>query len=668
VDTPQLLDTEFLAFQQALAGEYSLERELGRGGMGIVYLAREVQLERLVAIKVLPAALAARPGYRERFLREARTAAQLSHPNIVPIHRVGEAGGFVFFVMSFVEGETLGQRVRTRGPVNVATAARLLREVAWALAYAHGRGVIHRDVKPDNILLEKESGRALVTDFGIAHVRAVDTEGDATVESLAERPMGTASFASPEQIAGRTVDGRSDLYGLGVVGFYALSGRLPFDAPTVPELLAKQLGEAAPLVDRVAPGVPGTLSRAIDRCMQREPESRFAGGEALAEALEPASIQRSELPTPLRAWLTTQNPARLLLVGWAGVSGITAITQLYMFLHGRLGYGGYSLHNFKVATVLTLVPLATLAAFHLRQTRRALQAGYSVADLRTALARWREIRREELAFESTETARGPRMLRVFTWVSVGALAGFVALAMKDQRLVNTGSTLVRLLTVSAWSAGGSLLLSNALGVRLLPKKLRSAMLGGLRTAFWNSKLGSWTGALLSRGRTAPQQVLNRPTEAALGLAAGELFAALPTAYRRDLRTLPDVVARLEARAARIREHVDELTALAANAEREFTPAPDERAREATARLVAQRDSARRDLAQAIAALEGIRLDLLRLHGGVDRTDTVTSLLEQARRVEQDLDALVGAQAEVERITTTGPAEDGLRSGARLSPG
>jgi serine/threonine-protein kinase len=175
VDTPQPLDPEFLAFQQALAGEYSLERELGRGGMGIVYLAREVQLERLVAIKVLPAALAARPGYRERFLREARTAAQLSHPNIVPIHRVGEAGGFVFFVMSFVEGETLGQRVRTRGPVNVATAARLLREVAWALAYAHGRGVIHRDVKPDNILLEKESGRALVTDFGIAHVRAVDT-------------------------------------------------------------------------------------------------------------------------------------------------------------------------------------------------------------------------------------------------------------------------------------------------------------------------------------------------------------------------------------------------------------------------------------------------------------------------------------------------------------
>ncbi|MGH7623699.1 MAG: serine/threonine-protein kinase, partial [Gemmatimonadaceae bacterium] len=303
MDSPQPLDTEFLSFQQVLAGEYSLERELGRGGMGIVYLAREVQLERLVAIKVLPTALATRPGYRERFLREARTAAQLSHPNIVPIHRVGEAGGFVYFVMSYVEGETLGQRVRARGPVTVAVAARLLREVAWALAYAHGRGVIHRDVKPDNILLEKDTGRALVTDFGIAHVRTAAADA----ETLAERPMGTASFASPEQIAGRDVDGRSDLYALGVVGFYALSGRLPFDAPSVPELLAKQLGEAAPLVDRVAPGVPGTLARAIDRCMQHDPESRFAGGEALADALEPASIQRSELPTPLRAWLTTQN-------------------------------------------------------------------------------------------------------------------------------------------------------------------------------------------------------------------------------------------------------------------------------------------------------------------------------------------------------------------------
>src|SRR6185503_3353343 len=134
MDNAHPLDAEFLSLQPALAGEYSIERELGRGGMGIVYLAREVQLERLVAIKVLPPALAERPGFRERFLREARTAAQLSHPNIVPIHRVGEAGGFVFFVMAYVDGETLGNRVRTRGPLDAAAAARVMREVAWALA------------------------------------------------------------------------------------------------------------------------------------------------------------------------------------------------------------------------------------------------------------------------------------------------------------------------------------------------------------------------------------------------------------------------------------------------------------------------------------------------------------------------------------------------------
>ena len=129
---------DFVDLQAALAGEYSLERELGRGGMGIVYLARDVQLDRDVAIKVLPAHLAQVRESRERFVREARTAAALSHPHIVPIHRVGEAGGFVFFVMSYVEGETLGERLRTRGPLPPADATRVLREVAWALAYAHG--------------------------------------------------------------------------------------------------------------------------------------------------------------------------------------------------------------------------------------------------------------------------------------------------------------------------------------------------------------------------------------------------------------------------------------------------------------------------------------------------------------------------------------------------
>ena len=206
--------TEFLDLQAALAGEYSLQRELGRGGMGVVYLAREVQLDRDVAIKVLPSQLARDGSARERFLREARMAAGLSHPNIVPIHRVGEAGGFVFFVMSYVEGETLGERLRTRGPLPPAEARRVLREVAWALAYAHGRGLVHRDVKPDNILLEAGTGRALVTDFGIAH--GGRDPGPVTDSG---KIMGTAHFMSPEQAANGPVDGRSDIYALGLVGY-----------------------------------------------------------------------------------------------------------------------------------------------------------------------------------------------------------------------------------------------------------------------------------------------------------------------------------------------------------------------------------------------------------------------------------------------------------------
>src|ERR671922_2194568 len=251
------LDRLFIDFQSALAGRYSLERELGRGGMGIVYLAREVRLDRLVAIKLLPPGRASDARLRERFLHEARTAAKLSHPHIIPIFTVDEVGEFVFFAMAYVAGETLTERVGRRGPLAPTEAARVLREVAWALAYAHSQGLVHRDVKPDNIMLEAGSGRALVADFGIAGL----VRGAAGLDG--GEVIGTPEFMSPEQALGERVDARSDLYALGVVGYFVLSGKLPFEAGEGAGGLAKQGTEPAPPLAGVAPAVPRRVAQAI---------------------------------------------------------------------------------------------------------------------------------------------------------------------------------------------------------------------------------------------------------------------------------------------------------------------------------------------------------------------------------------------------------------------
>src|SRR5258705_9589104 len=205
---PVTTDSHLPALRQALDGRSEVQAPIGRGGMGLVYLARDVRLDRPVAIKLLPPELAADAACRARFLREARTAAGLAHPNIVPIHTAHEVGDFVFFTMAYVAGQTLAQRVATRGPLGPEEGARLLAEVGEALAYAHARGIVHRDVNPDNILIETATGRALLADFGIAHVspsgRAAAPRGPV---------LGTAAFMSPEQARGEPVDARSGTIG-----------------------------------------------------------------------------------------------------------------------------------------------------------------------------------------------------------------------------------------------------------------------------------------------------------------------------------------------------------------------------------------------------------------------------------------------------------------------
>src|SRR3954469_3789816 len=266
-----------------LSANYELEDEVGRGGMGIVYCARDRRLKREVAIKVLPPELSFRADIRQRFLREAETAAQLNHQNIVPIYTVEEKDNLVYFVMAYIKGDNLGQRLQQHGPIAPVEVRRILREVGDALAYAHHRNVIHRDIKPDNIIIDEETGRAMVTDFGIA--RALTDSGDSRLTATG-MAIGTPAYMSPEQSAGdRAIDGRSDLYSLGVVGYQMLCGQTPFVATNTPSMLVKHLSERPIPVDERWPDLPPDLSRAVMMCLEKDPEDRFPNAAAFAVAL-----------------------------------------------------------------------------------------------------------------------------------------------------------------------------------------------------------------------------------------------------------------------------------------------------------------------------------------------------------------------------------------------
>jgi serine/threonine protein kinase len=273
---------------QVLSANYELESEVGRGGMGIVYCARDRRLKREIAIKVLPPELSFRADIRQRFLREAETAAQLNHPNIVPIYTVEEKDNLVYFVMSYIKGDNLGQRLQQHGPIAPVEVRRILREVADALSYAHNRNVIHRDIKPDNIIIDEETGRAMVTDFGIA--RALTDSGDSRLTATG-MAIGTPAYMSPEQSAGDSaIDGRSDLYSLGVVGYQMLCGQPPFVANNTPSMLVKHLSEKPIPVDERWPDLPQDLSRAVMMCLEKDPADRFPNAAAFAVALDGGSM------------------------------------------------------------------------------------------------------------------------------------------------------------------------------------------------------------------------------------------------------------------------------------------------------------------------------------------------------------------------------------------
>jgi predicted ATPase len=268
---------------QALIGRYAIDREIGAGGMALVYLATDLKHHRPVAIKVLRPELAATIG-GDRFLREIEFAAQLSHPHILPLFDSGAAGDLLYYVMPFVGGESLRGRLTREGALPVEVALRLAREIASAIGFAHHHGVVHRDVKPENILLADDI--ALVADFGIA--RAVQSgRGDAaaTAMTAAGFALGTPAYMSPEQFTADEVDGRADIYSLGCVLYEMLAGEAPFSGATMEALLRKHLTEQPRALNEIRPEVSKGLARVVARSLSKDPNDRFPTAASFAEAI-----------------------------------------------------------------------------------------------------------------------------------------------------------------------------------------------------------------------------------------------------------------------------------------------------------------------------------------------------------------------------------------------
>jgi serine/threonine-protein kinase len=585
--TATVYSAEFLALQEALAGRYSIERELGRGGMGIVYLAREVALDRPVAIKLLPPDLAGSAERRSRFVREARLAASLSHPNIVPIHAVEERDGMVWFVMTYVDGETLGERVRRAGPLPASDAARVLREVAWALGHAHARGIVHRDVKPDNILLERGTGRALVTDFGIARAT-----GHEPAES-GPHPVGTPQYMSPEQSAGEPLDARSDLYSLGVTMYVSLTGTLPFAGSTAMALMAQHAAAPVPRLADARAGIPAALASAVERCLAKKPDERFDSAEELSAAVSGVRDPRGDVPAPVRAFVREADGAGRE-IGGALVAAASAGAASVATSAGAGFESSMAAALLLVAGVVTAGFAVARVGMLMGSARDLVRSGYDHGGVRAGLALEERAQLEEEAVRQ----RPPR----WETVSIGAIgAAKTALA--------------------AWLIGADsawLYVPGLAGVVAIPAVTVRRLWSDLRrgpNAWYRGlagRAGEWMFGIAGlgvRGRLNAQPVAGEPTVLAVGEAIDALYAALPAEQRRAAGDLLAVVRRLEAHALALRGR-------------------------------AQEGSADQKVQTVVSALESMRLELLRLHAGGGSIDGLTRDLDAARQIGREVDAVL----------------------------
>jgi serine/threonine-protein kinase len=624
----------------ALGDQYDIDCEIGRGGMSVVYRARDRRLDRHVAIKALPPELAYDPAIRTRFTREARTSAQLAHAHIVPIHDVGERDGIAYFVMSLVQGGSLADLLAREPRLPIARVRAILAELADALAFAHLRGVIHRDVKPDNVLIDGDTGRSMVTDFGIA--RAIEAGTRLTITGNA---VGTPTYMSPEQAMGeREIDGRSDLYSLGILGYQMLTGRVPFEAGNSMALLLKHVSEAPRPIAELRPDTPPALRDAIERAMMKQPEDRWPTATSMREAIlsneaAPVSSWRSEQREPVRYTTPRPRGARQ---------------------EPRVAYPS---------------PRRGIPAFEMPREQPVLLPQRSGIELVPPhLAALTDAQRADLRLWHGRVNLLDRVkaLRGYLWLTLGAtalgIAGFV-IGVEDIPPLVLSPIVPAYMWVKFWKRGKSL--------RAASLRLRRVLLMPTAKKALPAPPPPPPPTLQEQLEAlVPREVLEGPHGAAIRRAAEDRAAILDTAAglkEADRALLPDLVPTVESLLGQVAQlayslhrldpsidprQAEALEARIAAMERDVASTEDERRlsllrrqRDTLRALDERRAALLRQLENAGLALGSLRLDLVKLRSsGLQSAFTdVSSATQEVRALSRDIDVMLAAASEVRSL-------------------
>ena len=646
----------------AIGEHYELEGEIGRGGMSVVYRARDLRLNRPVAIKVLPPELAHDHAIRARFTREAQTSAQLAHAHIVPIYDVGEKDGIAWFVMALVTGGNLATHLTREPRQPLDEVRRILTEVADALAYAHLRGVIHRDIKPDNILLDRQTGRAMVTDFGIAW--AMEAGARLTATGIA---VGTPTYMSPEQAVGeRELDGRSDLYSVGVVGYQMLTGRVPFEAGNAMALLLKHVTERPRPIADLRPDTSRTLRETVERAMMKAPEDRWPTAAAFRDALaSPESLGA--------AWRADQRD----LVRYASpkpdgsrrVGAVRSPVPRKPFDRDDRDSSSSPLRGFARSDSESLVRASVRNEGEL-PIRSGGKEPTPIVLEPAHLTQLTQAQRDDLRLWHGRVNLLDRVkaMRGYALLTLGAVAGGIAgfvFGVSEAPPFVVAPLVPMYMSVKLWRRGKSLR-ESGLRLRRVLAMPRAHMV--LRTPPAPNEL--------QLEKLAPRHVLESPEGAIIRRAVEDrsaildIFAKLSKADRALLpdltvtvKSLVERVAHLAQMLHRLDASIDpklghELDARIADVERESGSIDGERQlgllrrqRATLDELVQQRGALARQLDSAGLALGNLRLDLVKLRssGLQSALSDVSTATQEARALSSEIDAVLAAAAEMRNL-------------------